>query len=103
MILIEMKDWIWDLNFIYIKNILKIVELYENVVNYIILVGDVVYGNYCIVFVVEVGGEYGLLKFDVILNYDFKIGLFILELVFYNSCYFVYYMCLGKVEIVGFI
>ena len=43
---IETKDWTWDLNFTYTKNTSKIVELHENVANYITLVGDAAYGNY---------------------------------------------------------
>ena len=69
---IETKDWTWDLNFTYTKNTSKIVELHENVANYITLVGDAAYGNYRIASVAEVGGEYGLLKSDATPNYDEK-------------------------------
>lgn len=82
---IETKDWTWDLNFTYTKNTSKIVELHENVANYITLVGDAAYGNYRIASVAEVGGEYGLLKSDATPNYDPKTGLPILELASYNS------------------
>ena len=52
---IETKDWTWDLNFTYTKNTSKIVELHENVANYITLVGDAAYGNYRIASVVRSG------------------------------------------------
>ena len=98
---IETKDWTWDLNFTYTKNTSKIVELHENVANYITLVGDAAYGNYRIASVAEVGGEYGLLKSDATPNYDPKTGLPILELASYNSRHSVYYTRSGKVETVG--
>ena len=61
---IENKDWTWDLNFTWTKNISKIVSLHENVADYIGLMGDVTYGNYRVGSVAKVGGAYGLLLTD---------------------------------------
>lgn len=97
----ENKDWTWDLNFTYTKNNSKIVELHENVANYITLVGDAAYGNFRIASVAEVGGEYGLLKSDATPFYDEKTGLPILELASYNSRHSVYYSRSGEVKTVG--
>ncbi|MGM9760474.1 MAG: SusC/RagA family TonB-linked outer membrane protein, partial [Parabacteroides sp.] len=97
----ENKDWTWDLNFTYTKNKSKIVELHENVANYIVLVGDPAYGNYRIGSVAEVGGEYGLLKSDAGWKIDEKTGKPILELASYNGRHSVYYARSGQVETVG--
>lgn len=58
------KDWEWTLDFTFTKNASKIVELHENVADYIVLDGDVAYGNYRVGSVAMVGGEYGLLMSD---------------------------------------
>ncbi len=98
---ISTKDWTWDLNFTYTRNRSKIVELHENVADYITLEGAPDYGNYRIGSVAEVGGEYGLLKSDAAPIYDEKTGLPVLELASYNGRHTVYYTRSGKVETVG--
>lgn len=42
------KDWEWNLDFIFIKNNNKIIELYFDVVEYIGLCGFIGWGNMCI-------------------------------------------------------
>ena len=98
---IETKDWTWDLNFTYTKNTSKIVELHENVADFITLTGMANYGNYRIASVAKVGGEYGLLMSDAAPNYDEKTGLPILELASYEGRKSVYYTRSGKVQEVG--
>ena len=98
---ISTKDWTWDLNFTYTRNRSKIVELHENVANYITLVGDAAYGNYRIASVAEVGGEYGLLKSDAAPKIDEKTGLPILCLDSYETRKSVYYDRSGVVQTVG--
>ena len=98
---ISTKDWTWDLNFTYTRNRSKIVELHENVANYITLVGDAAYGNYRIASVAEVGGEYGLLKSDAAPKIDEKTGLPILCLDSYETRKSVYYDRSGEVQTVG--
>ena len=72
---IENKDWTWDLNLTWTKNISKIIELHPNVANYIGLAGDVAYGNYRVGAVAQVGGEYGLLLSDSATKIDKESGL----------------------------
>lgn len=72
---IETKDWTWDLNFTWTKNMSKIVSLHENVADYIGLAGDVSYGNFRVGSVAKVGGEYGLLLTDSAVKIDEESGL----------------------------
>lgn len=58
------KDWEWNLDFTFTKNASKIVELHPNVANYIVLEGDIAYGNYRMGSVAKVGGAYGVLMSD---------------------------------------
>ena len=71
----ENKDWTWDLNFTYTKNMSKIVSLHENVADFITLAGDVAYGNFRVGSVAKVGGEYGLLMTDSAVKIDEESGL----------------------------
>ncbi len=98
---ISTKDWTWDLNFTYTRNRSKIVELHENVANFIEMEGDADYGNYRIASVAEVGGEYGLLKSDAAPKIDKNTGLPILCLDSYETRKAVYYDRSGVVETVG--
>ena len=72
---IETKDWTWDLNFTWTKNMSKIVSLHENVADFIGLAGDVAYGNFRVGSVAKVGGEYGLLLTDSATKIDKESGL----------------------------
>ena len=72
---IETKDWTWDLNFTWTKNMNKIVELHPNVADYIVLAGDVAYGNYRIGSVAKVGEAYGTLMSDSYTLTDESSGL----------------------------
>lgn len=58
------KDWEWTVDLTYTKNESKIVKLHPNVQNYIVLDGDVNYGNFRVGSVAKVGGEYGVLMSD---------------------------------------
>ena len=64
------KDWEWNLDFTWTKNMNKIVELHENVADYISLAGDVTYGNYRVGSVAKVGSSYGTLMTDSDLKID---------------------------------
>ena len=72
---IETKDWTWDLNFTWTKNMNKIIELHPNVADYIPLAGDVTYGNYRIGSVAKVGEAYGTLMSDSYVKIDESSGL----------------------------
>lgn len=69
------KDWEWTLDFTYTKNMNKIIELHENVADYITLAGDVAYGNYRIGSVAKVGSSYGTLITDSYYKIDESSGL----------------------------
>ena len=69
------KDWEWTLDFTWTKNMNKIIELHENVADYISLAGDVAYGNYRIGSVAKVGSAYGTLMTDSYVKIDNKSGL----------------------------
>lgn len=71
----ENNDWTWDLNFTWTKNINKVIELHENVADYISLQGDVTYGNYRIGSVAKVGSAYGTLMTDSYLKIDESSGM----------------------------
>ena len=43
---VETRDFSWDLNFVYTRNRSKIIELHENVADFITLTGMAAYGNY---------------------------------------------------------
>ena len=98
---IDKKNWTWDLNFTFTRNRSKIVELHDNVADYISLVGMANYGNYRIGSVAKVGGAYGLLMSDACPNYDPKTGLPILETASYAGRKSVYYSRSGSVKEVG--
>lgn len=69
------KDWEWTLDFTWTKNMNKIVELHENVADYIELAGNVGYGNYRIGSVAKVGSSYGTLMTDSYMKIDKSSGL----------------------------
>jgi iron complex outermembrane receptor protein len=69
------KDWEWSLDFTYTKDQTRIVSLHENVAEYILLEGDVAYGNFRIGSVAKVGADYGLLMSDSKPKIDPKSGL----------------------------
>lgn len=71
---IRTKDIEWDLNFTYTKNKNKIISLHEDV-DYIVLSGDVAYGNYRIGSVAKVGSAYGTLLTDSEVKIDKESGL----------------------------
>ena len=75
---IETEDWTWDLNFTYTRNRSKIIELHENVADFIALSGDVAYGNYRVGSVAKVGGAYGLLMSDSMTKVDKTSGMKVL-------------------------
>lgn len=96
------KDWQWDLNFTYTKNRSKIIELHENVADFILLDGNVNYGNFRIGSVAKVGEEYGLLMSDSKAKIDARTGLPILDASsYYGSMGAVYYQRSGTAEVVG--
>ena len=72
---VETKDWQWDLNFTFTKNMSKIVELSDMVADRIVLQGDPAYGNYRIGSVAQVGGTYGMLMSDAAPKIDPVSGL----------------------------
>ena len=69
------KDWEWDLNFTWTKNMNKVVSLHEDVADYITLSGDASYGNYRIASVAKVGSAYGTLMTDSYVQIDESSGL----------------------------
>ncbi|MDH6303516.1 iron complex outermembrane receptor protein [Parabacteroides sp. PF5-5] len=75
---VRTKDWEWDINMTYTKNQNKVISLHENVADYIVLSGDVAYGNYRIGSVAKVGSSYGTLMTDSYLKFDKSSGLPIL-------------------------
>ena len=100
---IENKDWTWDLNFTFSKNESKIVELHENVADFITLTGMSNYGNYRIASTAKVGGAYGLLMSDSAPKVDAASGKKVLDVSYYNynDMHAVYYQRSGAVEEVG--
>ena len=97
------KDWTWDLNFTFTRNRSKIVELHENVADFITLTGMPNYGNYRIGSVAKVGGEYGLLMSDSGVKIDEKSGLPVLSTAYYNNnnMHAVYNERAGEVQEIG--
>ena len=93
------KDWEWGLDFTYTKNDNKIIELHENVADYITLTGDVAYGNYRVGSVAKVGGAYGLLMTDSKPKIDKTTGLEVLT--FDNTYRRAYAQRSGEVEEIG--
>lgn len=69
------KDWEWNIDFTYTKNMNKIIELHENVADYIVLAGDIAYGNYRVGSVAKVGSSYGTLMSDSYVKVDESSGL----------------------------
>ena len=96
---IETKDWTWDLNFTWTKNMSKIVSLHENVADYIGLMGDVTYGNYRVGSVAKVGGEYGLLLTDSGKRIDKESGLPVIG--YQASARGAYFSRSGEIEELG--
>ncbi len=96
---IQTKDWTWTLDFTYTKNDNKIVELSDNVANYILLDGDPQYGNYRIGSVAKVGGKYGTLVTDSKPKIDEKTGLPVLR--YTNDYRTAYNVRSGEVEEIG--
>ena len=96
---VQTKDWTWTLDFTYTKNDNKIVELSDNVANYILLDGDPQYGNYRIGSVAKVGGKYGTLMTDSKPKIDEKTGLPVLR--YTNSYRTAYNVRSGEVEEIG--
>ena len=96
-------DWRWDLNFTYTKNKNKIVELHENVADYIALTGNFDYGNYRVGSVAKVGEAYGLLMSDATAAIDEKTGLPILSTSYYdyNEMHAMFYQRDGSAKVVG--
>lgn len=60
------KDWQWDLNFTWTKNVSKIVELHPDAAEYIELQGQVNMYDYRIGSVAKVGSTYGMLMTDIL-------------------------------------
>lgn len=60
------KDWQWDMNFTYTKNVNKIVSLHPNVTGYIPLSGYPNDYDYHIGSVAKVGSSYGILMSDIL-------------------------------------
>lgn len=63
---IRNKDWQWDVNFTWTKNISKIVELHPDAADYLSLTGQVNGYDYRVGSVAKVGGSYGLLMTDIL-------------------------------------
>ncbi|MDD7631468.1 MAG: SusC/RagA family TonB-linked outer membrane protein [Parabacteroides sp.] len=103
----ENKDWTWDLNFTYTKNTGKIIELHENVADYVKLIDDAYtnYGNFRIAPVAKVGEKFGALMSDAAPKIDEKSGLPVLATYDFstgqNGYHAVYYERSGKEEVVG--
>ena len=76
---VETRDFSWDLNFVYTRNRSKIIELHENVADFITLTGMAAYGNYRIASTAKVGGPYGVLMTDNLPKVDPETGLKILS------------------------
>ena len=93
------QDLEWTLDFTYTKNENKIIDLHENVADYITLSGTPDYGNYRIGSVAKIGASYGLLLSDSKMAIDEKSGLPILR--WNDSHRASYYARSGKVEEVG--
>lgn len=72
---IRTNDLEWELNFTYTKNDNKIISLHENVADFVLLQGNVDYGNYRIGSVAKVGSSYGLLMTDSQVKIDEESGL----------------------------
>lgn len=96
---IETKDWRWDLDLTYTRNRNKIVELSDDVANYIVLDGNPDYGNFRIGSVAQVGGEYGLLMTDSKKKIDEATGLPILN--YSTSYYTAWYQPEHSVSVLG--
>lgn len=60
------KDWEWNLNFTWTKNMSKIISLHPDVADHIALAGQVNQYDYRIGSVARVGGAYGLIMSDIL-------------------------------------
>ena len=99
---IQTKDWQWDINLTWTKNMSKIVELSPLCTNYITLAGTPDYGNYRIGAVAQVNGTYGMLMSDSAPKIDPESGLAVLSMDYYNKGYRTPRVARnGKVEVVG--
>ncbi|MDR0331921.1 MAG: SusC/RagA family TonB-linked outer membrane protein [Dysgonamonadaceae bacterium] len=72
---VRTRDWEWGVNFIWTRNRNKIISLHENVPNWILLSGDIAYGNYRIASVAQAGSSYGTLITDSKKKIDKESGL----------------------------
>ncbi|MGL4851757.1 MAG: SusC/RagA family TonB-linked outer membrane protein [Phocaeicola sp.] len=95
------KDWTWDLGFTYTRNENKIIELHENVAEYITLSGDIAYGNFRVGSVAKVGESYGLLMSDSKPKIDKATGLPLLNTANFTSRRAMYYQRSGVAEEIG--
>ncbi|MGL4853234.1 MAG: SusC/RagA family TonB-linked outer membrane protein [Phocaeicola sp.] len=96
------KDWTWDLGFTYTRNESKIIELHENVAEYITLSGDIAYGNFRVGSVAKVGEAYGTIMSDSKPKIDKESGLPILDATSrYSSMRAMYYQRSGVAEELG--
>ncbi|MGL4520687.1 MAG: SusC/RagA family TonB-linked outer membrane protein [Phocaeicola sp.] len=96
------KDWTWDLGFTYTRNESKIIELHENVAEYITLSGSIDYGNFRVGSVAKVGESYGLLMSDSKPKIDEATGLPVLNATsYYGSMRAMYYQRSGVAEEIG--
>ncbi|MDE5676340.1 SusC/RagA family TonB-linked outer membrane protein, partial [Phocaeicola sp.] len=102
---IKTADFEWNLDFTWTKNMSKIVELHPNVANYIVLDGEVAYGNYRVGSVAKVGESYGLLMTDSNPKVDKATGLPVLDATSYyggdRGMHAMYYQRSGVAETVG--
>ena len=102
---VKTKDWEWELNFTYTKNDNKIIALHPNVADYIVLSGDVAYGNYRVGSVAKVGESYGILMSDSKPLIDEKTGLPVLNATSYyggdRGMHAMYYQRSNKPEAIG--
>lgn len=96
---VQTKDWTWNLDFTYTKNDNKIIELSDRVAKYIVLDGDIQYGNYRIGSVAIVGGKYGTLMTDSKPKIDEETGLPVLR--YSNGSRTAYSVRSGEVEEIG--
>ncbi|WP_024995004.1 SusC/RagA family TonB-linked outer membrane protein [Phocaeicola paurosaccharolyticus] len=96
---VRTNDFEWGLNFTYTRNRSKIISLHENVADYIVLQGDVGYGNYRVGSVAKVGGAYGLILTDSGKKIDPSTGLPYIS--YHASTRTGYYTRSGQVEELG--
>jgi len=76
---VQHKEWQWNIDFTYTRNVNKIIALHPDVADYILLDGRTNYGNYRIGSVAKVGADYGLLMTDSKPKIDPATGLEVLN------------------------